>query len=332
MSIDLGTSLLNFDYSPSWNTPFSYRNVQFNQTDPNDITDAPPLKWAALFSAGDPTGTGSNSLFVSNTRSAEQILAALQAIWNLILNKRPDDHPPVGGARGKQSLFASRDPSDIDAPLPPARTGGTPMASNHQLNKQFEVQKGAGDDVRIVKDPLGRRGDVVKVDFRQGRYTTHSTSPRAEIKDNTPLQEGKPYHFHVGMLREKNTDTTFFQVLDHNGSKPSPRAWLGTKDGNYILHLKTGSGANAGSQTYNLGPAGKDVGKWADIDVNYKRGVNNGSISVNINGKQVFSKSNISTMFDTHSGNSYAKFGQYRNEGDRSPGTIYFSDFSINGN
>lgn len=213
-------------------------------------------------------------------------------------------------------------------------TGSTAPASGnfseHTLGKQLSVQKSAQDNIGMVKDP--ERGDVVKVDFQKGHYTEHSTSPRAEIKDGTKLEEGKPYSFKFGMKREANNDGTFFQVLDHNNAKPSPRAWLASKNGQYQLHLKTSPDSNAPSKTINIGKPGdaaKDVGKWADFQIDFKRGVGDGTISVSKNGQQLYHASNLSTMFETHSKDSYAKFGQYRNEGDHKAAISYFSNFSV---
>ncbi|WP_341963758.1 heparin lyase I family protein [Pseudomonas sp. RC10] len=210
---------------------------------------------------------------------------------------------------------------------------GNPASGNfseHALGNQLSVQKSPEDRIGMAKDP--ERGDVIKVDFNKGHYTEHSTSPRAEIKDGTKLQEGQPYSFKFGMKREANNDGTFFQVLDHNNAKPSPRAWLATKDGQYQLHLKTSEDSNAPSKVFNIGKPGdaaKDVGKWADFQIDFKRGIGNGEISVTKNGESVFDKKGISTMFDTHSSDSYAKFGQYRNEGDHNPATSLFSGFSV---
>jgi hypothetical protein len=116
------------------------------------------------------------------------------------------------------------------------RAGGSQARgqfSENALGEQLSVQKSLEDRIGIAKDP--ERGDVIKVAFNKGDYTEHSTSPRAEIKDRTKLQEGQPYSFRFGMKREANNDGTFFQVLDHNNAKPSPRAWLATKDGQYQL-------------------------------------------------------------------------------------------------
>lgn len=202
--------------------------------------------------------------------------------------------------------------------------------SEHSLGNQLSVQKAPEDRIGMVNDP--ERGKVIQVDFNKGHYTEHSTSPRAEIKDGTQLQEGQPYSFKFGMKRESNNDGTFFQVLDHNNAKPSPRAWLATKDGQYQLHLKTSDDSNAPSKVINIGKPGdaaKDVGKWADFQIDFKRGIGNGEITVSKNGQALFSEKGISTMFDTHSSDSYAKFGQYRNEGDHKPATSLFSGFSV---
>ncbi|MFJ3483818.1 heparin lyase I family protein [Pseudomonas sp. NPDC090202] len=211
--------------------------------------------------------------------------------------------------------------------------GGSPASGNfseHSLGNQLSVQKAPEDRIGMVNDP--ERGNVIGVDFKKGHYTEHSTSPRAEIKDGTQLQEGQPYSFKFGMKRESNNDGTFFQVLDHNNAKPSPRAWLATKDGQYQLHLKTSDDSNAPSKVINIGKPGdaaKDVGKWADFQIDFKRGIGNGEITVSKNGQALFSEKGISTMFDTHSSDSYAKFGQYRNEGDHKPATSLFSGFSV---
>jgi hypothetical protein len=238
----------------------------------------------------------------------------------------------VGGGGGNNNL-AETPPSTGGTPQTGKTGSGSPASGNfseHALGNQLSVQKSPEDTIGMAKDP--ERGDVIKVDFNKGHYTEHSTSPRAEIKDGTQLQEGQPYSFKFGMKRESNNGGTFFQVLDHNNAKPSPRAWLATKDGQYQLHLKTSEDSNAPSKVYNLGKPGdaaKDVGKWADFQIDFKRGVGNGEISVTKNGESVFDKKGISTMFDTHSSDSYAKFGQYRNEGDHNPATSLFSGFSV---
>lgn len=237
----------------------------------------------------------------------------------------------IGGGSG--SHFASKTAAPEGASPSGKSSGVSPASGNfseHSLGNQLSVQKSPEDHIAMAKDP--ERGDVIKVDFNKGHYTEHSTSPRAEIKDGTKLQEGQPYSFKFGMKRESNNDGTFFQVLDHNNAKPSPRAWLASKDGQYQLHLKTSEDSNAPSKVFNIGKPGdaaKDVGKWADFQIDFKRGVGNGEISVSKNGENVFDKKGISTMFDTHSSDSYAKFGQYRNEGDHNPATSLFSGFSV---
>jgi hypothetical protein len=242
------------------------------------------------------------------------------------------------GAGGGSHLGARHDLLDskpsTEGTQQPGKTGENSPAGNnfseHSLGNQLSVQKSSEDSIGMANDP--ERGNVIKVDFNKGHYTEHSTSPRAEIKDGTKLQEGQPYSFKFGMKREANNDGTFFQVLDHNNAKPSPRAWLATKDGQYQLHLKTSEDSDAPSKVFNIGKPGdaaKDVGKWADFQIDFKRGIGDGEISVTKNGENVFDKKGISTMFDTHSSDSYAKFGQYRNEGDHSPATSLFSGFSV---
>lgn len=224
-------------------------------------------------------------------------------------------------------------PSGEGTPTTGKKSAGSAAPGNfsaHTLGNQLSVQKSPEDSIGTTNDP--ERGNVIKVDFNKGHFTEHSTSPRAEIKDGTKLQEGQPYSFKFGMKREANNDGTFFQVLDHNNAKPSPRAWLATKDGQYQLHLKTSEDSKAPSKVFNIGKPGdaaKDVGKWADFQIDFKRGIGNGEISVTKNGENVFDKKGISTMFDTHSSDSYAKFGQYRNEGDHRPATSLFSGFSV---
>lgn len=231
-------------------------------------------------------------------------------------------HSPVGGQPSPVHSAQTGNGGGVSSP--------NGNFSEHSLGNQLSVQKSPEDRIGMARDP--ERGDVIKVDFNKGHYTEHSTSPRAEIKDGTKLQEGQPYGFKFGMKREANNDGTFFQVLDHNNAKPSPRAWLATKDGQYQLHLKTSEDSNAPSKVFNIGKPGdaaKDVGKWADFQIDFKRGIGNGEISVTKNGENVFDKKGISTMFDTHSSDSYAKFGQYRNEGDHQPATSLFSGFSV---
>jgi hypothetical protein len=242
----------------------------------------------------------------------------------------------AGGGCGKVSAghHPVENPASTEAPQHPGKSiPSSPAESNfaeHSLSNQLSVQKSSADGIGMTKDP--ERGDVIKVDFNKGHYTEHSISPRAEIKDGTKLQEGQLYSFKLGMKREANNDGTFFQVLDHNNAKPSPRAWLATKDGQYQLHLKTSQDSDAPSKVFNIGRPGdaaKDVGKWADFQIDFKRGIGNGEISVTKNGENVFDKKGISTMFDTRSSDSYAKFGQYRNEGDHSPASSLFAGFSV---
>jgi len=248
-----------------------------------------------------------------------------------------NEHPEhaARGAGGSSPVVASHDRKAAAQEIHQSNQSakGSPGAGDfteHSLGNQLSVQKSAEDRIGMAKDP--ERGDVIKVDFKKGHYTEHSTSPRAEIKDSTPLQEGQPYSFKFGMKREANNDGTFFQVLDHNNAKPSPRAWLATKDGQYQLHLKTSEDSNAPSKVFNIGKPGdatNDVGKWADFQIDFKRGIGNGEISVTKNCENVFDKKGISTMFNSHSSDSYAKFGQYRNEGDHKPATSLFSGFSV---
>ncbi|MGY2290672.1 heparin lyase I family protein [Pseudomonas sp. SDO528_S397] len=240
----------------------------------------------------------------------------------------------VGGAGASAGHSAANKPGGATGAQSPGKVDNAPPVNGnfneHSLGNQLSVQKSPQDNVGMVNDP--ERGNVIKVDFQKGLYTEHSTSPRAEIKDGTPLKEGQPYSFKFGMKRESNNDGTFFQVLDHNNAKPSPRAWLATKDGQYQLHLKTSDDSNAPSKVINIGKPGdaaKDVGKWADFQIDFKRGVGNGEITVSKNGQKLFNDKNISTMFNTHSSDSYAKFGQYRNEGDHKPAVSLFSGFSV---
>ncbi|AMB87349.1 hypothetical protein AWM79_19430 [Pseudomonas agarici] len=248
----------------------------------------------------------------------------------------PSNSAVTGGGKGNgASGHSPIDSQSHPTGAPQNHPGGPGSPANgnfseHSLGNQLSVQKSAEDKIGMAHDP--ERGNVIKVDFNKGHYTEHSTSPRAEIKDGTKLQEGQPYSFKFGMKRESNNDGTFFQVLDHNNAKPSPRAWLTTKNGQYQLHLKTSQDSNAPSKVFNIGKPGdaaKDVGKWADFQIDFKRGIGNGEISVTKNGENVFDKKGISTMFDTHSSDSYAKFGQYRNEGDHKPATSLFSGFSV---
>lgn len=226
-----------------------------------------------------------------------------------------------GGSKGGAKHNHHNDGDIHDGvPLKPITT----KFSGSLFSRAVEFQAGSGDTVSNVADPHGNRSGVVKVDFNHGRYTTHSTSPRAELKLGGNLQEGGSYNYHFGFSREKNTSTTFFQVLDHNGSKPAPRMWLSVKDNRYVLHLREQPGAGAPVKTYNLGKT--TPGKWDDINIDFKRGLGNGSVRISINGQNVFQKQGISTMYNTHSGEAYAKMGQYRNQGDHSPGAVYFSD------
>jgi hypothetical protein len=197
------------------------------------------------------------------------------------------------------------------------------------LGKNFTFQAAAGDTVRYTRDPIGHRQNVLQLQFNHGTYTQHSSSPRAELKVNQHLGEGASYGFKFGVLRKSNYDTTFFQILDHNGAKPAPRMWIAVKDGQYVLHLREEAGAGAAVHTYRLGKA--SLGKWDDIEVDFKRGLGNGRVQISINGKTVFSRAGIATMYSTRSGNAYPKVGQYRNQGDKSPGTLYISDFRLSG-
>lgn len=279
---------------------------------------------------------------ISLTRLLSVLQAMLQGLQALVHSGRNATEPSkvayVGAgsdmpAAGVGVGVGNADPSGSG----PAKDGngsagsqGGGHFSEHLLGKQLSVQKSSEDGIGMANDP--ERGDVIKVAFKKGHFTEHSTSPRAEIKDRTKLEEGQPYSFKFGMKREANNDGTFFQVLDHNHAKPSPRAWLATKDGQYQLHLKTSGDSDAPSKVFNLGKPGdaaRDVGKWADFQISFKRGIGNGEISVTKNGDKVFDKQGISTMFATHSSNSYAKFGQYRNEGDHKPATSLFSGFSV---
>lgn len=231
------------------------------------------------------------------------------------------EHGNTGNAHGTGATIAH----------PPGSGGGSGGSggSGKPLGGNFTFQAGSGDRVANVKDPSGNRSNVIRLDFNTGTFTTNSTSPRAELKINQNLREGGNYGFQFGVMRNTNYDSTIFQVLDHNGAKPAPRMWIAVEDGKYILHLREEAGANSKVIKHDLGKA--SVGKWDDIKVDFKRGVGNGSVSININGKEVFSKDGISTMYNTHSGNAYPKIGQYRNQGDKSPGSLYISDFTISG-
>jgi hypothetical protein len=229
--------------------------------------------------------------------------------------------------------YASGTPTDPHARPGPTGDDGDifdhhPHTGNLLLSGKYTFQASAGDSVRTVRDPLGQRSQVTMVDFQHGHYTTHSTSPRAELKLDGNLKEGGSYSYNFGFMREKHTSTTFFQILDHNGSKPSPRMWLSVKNDQYVLHLREDAGTGSRVVDYNLGHA--EPGKWDDIKIDYKRGIGNGSVSISINGKNVFEKSNISTMYNTHA-DAYAKIGQYRNQGDTNPGRVYFSGVNTSG-
>lgn len=257
----------------------------------------------------------------------------LQAIMSDAGTSQTDSFGETGRRQASCNERApTQDPTQESVRPGTNRTGGggnVPSASP-VLGHQLSVQKSPQDVIAMANDP--ERGEVIKVGFNKGHYTQNSTSPRAEIKSETLLQEGQPYRFTFGMKREADNDGTFFQVLDHNNAKPSPRAWMATKDGQYQLHLKTSDASNAPSKVFNIGQPGdasKDVGKWTDFQIDFKRDIDDGSISVTKNGQDIFDKSGISTMFDTRSDNAYAKFGQYRNEGDRTPAVSYFSGFNI---
>ncbi|MFK3797434.1 MULTISPECIES: heparin lyase I family protein [unclassified Pseudomonas] len=317
----------------SGNTPVSFmsqpQNAQVNFGGANNALQQPQSNFSANGGQADP--------LTQLMTLIQDLLQRLQALMqgNSGSVNTPSNNAVTGG--GKVGGNSGHNPVDNHASTqgtPQAGKGGSSPAngqfSEHSLGNQLSVQKSPEDKIGMAKDP--ERGDVIKVDFNKGHYTEHSTSPRAEIKDGTKLQEGEPYSFKFGMKREANNDGTFFQVLDHNNAKPSPRAWLATKDGQYQLHLKTSEDSNAPSKVFNIGKPGdaaKDVGKWADFQIDFKRGIGDGEISVTKNGENVFDKKGISTMFDTHSSDSYAKFGQYRNEGDHSPATSLFSGFSV---
>lgn len=211
-------------------------------------------------------------------------------------------------------------------------SNGSPVSqggghAGRPLNGNQEFQASHKDSMSRVKDPVGGRSDVVRIGFNEGRLTANSTSPRAEVKHCANLKEGSTYNVKFGYMREKNTNTTLWQVLDHNGSKPKPRAWISVRDGNYVLNLRENGDSNGGVKKYNLGPA--RPGKWDDFDIDFKRGKGNGGIEVKINGRSVFHKEGIATMFDNNSTNAYFKYGQYRNQGDRSPAPVYYSGFRV---
>jgi hypothetical protein len=230
-----------------------------------------------------------------------------------------------GGFHHGGSYIYTGERGDVD------NSGGGPGPSSptHLLmSGRMAFQASGADGIHEVTDPTGHGSKTFKVDFNHGTYTTHSTSPRAEVKLGSNLREGGTHSFQFGFMREHHTNTTFFQILDHNGSKPSPRMWLSVKNDRYVLHLREGSGAGSRVESHDLGPA--STGRRDDIRIDYHRALGDGSVAISINGQRVFERSGISTMYDTHA-DAYAKFGQYRNQGDTSPGSVYFFDFSESG-
>ncbi|WLI10685.1 MULTISPECIES: hypothetical protein [Pseudomonas] len=151
----------------------------------------------------------------------------LQAIMSDAGTSQPDSFGETGRRQASCNERApTQDPTQESVRPGTNRTGGrgnVPSASP-VLGHQLSVQKSPQDVIALANDP--ERGEVIKVGFNKGHYTQNSTSPRAEIKSETLLQEGQPYRFTFGMKREADNDGTFFQVLDHNNAKPSPRAWM----------------------------------------------------------------------------------------------------------